>query len=253
MDAGVAQLKRVGMIENVIGLLDVIYAGVEVGGGVSPLPASASSISAIFRLNNSFSVANIFWIAPPVPRRQVGASDQRVPRLDVRVHYAGGVERVQRYQEVAEEAPHLQLRQVIVLLLSNVVIVVLLPAGGTIVVVPADGRGAARWRRVAVAPLPLMMASAVAEPLRFGTGVLEHQRVQLPRLPSLLNKLPRVVIPPPSSPPPEFVTCKNIIGIVVAGAAVYPVHRVWQDDADQMGEVWQPLPRAVGEHEQLPA
>ncbi len=41
-------------------LLDVIYTGVGVGGGVSPLPVSASSISAIFHLNNSFSAADIF-------------------------------------------------------------------------------------------------------------------------------------------------------------------------------------------------
>ncbi len=168
------------------------------------MPASASSISAIFHLNNCFSAADIFWIAPPVPRRRVGAIDQHVPRLDVRVHYAGGVERVQRYQEVAEEVLHLPLGQVIVLLLSIVIVVVLSPAVGAIVIVPADGRGAACWRRVAVAPLPLTMASAVAEPLGFGTGVLEHQRGQLPRLPSLLNKLPRVVIPPPSSPPPSL-------------------------------------------------
>ncbi len=168
------------------------------------MPESASSISAIFCLNNSFSAADIFWIAPPIPRRRVGAIDQRVLRLDVRVHYAGGVEGVQRYQEVAEEVLHLPLGQVIVLLLSIVIVVVLPPAVGAIVVVPADGSSAARWRRVAVAPLPLMMASAGAEPLGFGTGVLEHQRGQLPRLPSRLNKLPRVVIPPPSSPPPSL-------------------------------------------------
>jgi hypothetical protein len=111
------------------------------------LPAFASSISAIFRLNNSFSAADIFWIAPPVPRRQVVAIDQRVPRLDVRVHYTGGVERVQRYQEVAEEVLHLPLGQVIVLLLSIVIVVILPPAVGAIVVIPADGRGAARWSR----------------------------------------------------------------------------------------------------------
>ncbi len=73
------------------------------------MPASASSISAIFCLNNSFSMADIFWIAPSIPRRRVGAIDQRVLRLDVHVHYAGGVERVQHYQEVAEEALHLPL------------------------------------------------------------------------------------------------------------------------------------------------
>ncbi len=44
-------------------LLDVIYMGVGVGGRVSPLPASASLISAIFCLNTSFSVAAIFWYA----------------------------------------------------------------------------------------------------------------------------------------------------------------------------------------------
>jgi hypothetical protein len=168
------------------------------------LPASALSISAIFHLNNSFSAEDIFWIAPPVPRRWVGGIDQNVSWLDVRVHYAGGMERVQRYQEVAEEVLHFPLGQVIVLLLSIVIVVVLSPAVGAIVIVPADGRGAARWRRVAVAPLPLTMASAVAEPLRFGTGVLKHQRGQLPRLSLLLNKLPRVVIPPPSSPPPSL-------------------------------------------------
>ncbi len=168
------------------------------------MPASASSISTIFRLNNSFSAADIFWIAPPVPQRRVGAIDQHVPLLDVRVHYGGGVERVQRYQEVAEEVLHLPLGQVIVLLLSIVIAVVLSPTVGAIVIVPADGRGAARWRRVAVAPLPFMMVSAVAGPLGFGTGVLKHQRGQLPRLPMLLNKLPRVVIPPPSSPPPSL-------------------------------------------------
>jgi hypothetical protein len=168
------------------------------------LPASALSISAIFRLNNSFSAADIFWIAPPIPQQRVGAIDQHVPRLDVCVHYAGGVEHVQCYQEVAEEVLHLPLEQVIVLLLLIVIVVVLSPAVGTIVIIPTDGRGAARWRRVAVAPLPLTMESAVAEPLGFGTGVLEHQRGQLPRLPLLLNKLPRVVIPPPSSPPPSL-------------------------------------------------
>ncbi len=49
------------------------------------------------------------------------------------------------------------------------------------------------------------------------------------------------------------MTCPNIIGIVIAGAAAVSVHRVGQDDANQMGKVWQPLQRAVGEHEQLPA
>ncbi len=134
----------------------------------------------------------------------MGEIDQHVPRLDVRVHYAGSGEHVQCYQEVAEEVLHLPLGQVIVLLLSIVIVVILSPAVSTIVIVPADGRGAACWHRFAVALLPLTMASAVAEPLGFGTGVLEHQRGQLPRLPSLLNKLPRVVIPPPSSPPPSL-------------------------------------------------
>ena len=55
----------------------------------------------------------------------MGAIDQHVSRLDVRVHYAGGVERVQRYQEVAEEVLHLPLGQVIVLLLSIVIVVAL--------------------------------------------------------------------------------------------------------------------------------
>jgi hypothetical protein len=134
----------------------------------------------------------------------VGAIDQHVLRLDVRVHYAGGVERIQHYLEVAEEVLHLPLGQVIVLLLSIVIVIVLSPAVSAIVIVPTDGRGAARWCRIAVALLPLTMVSAVAEPLGFGTGVLEHQRRQLPRLPSLLNKLPRAVIPPPSSPPPSL-------------------------------------------------
>jgi hypothetical protein len=44
-------------------LLDVIYTGVGVGGGVPPLSASASSISAIFHLNTSFSTADIFLYA----------------------------------------------------------------------------------------------------------------------------------------------------------------------------------------------
>ncbi len=209
-----------------------------VGGGVSPLPASALSIFAIFHLNNSFFVADIFWITPPIPQQWVGAIDQPVPQLDVRVHYAGSVECVQRYQEVAEEALHLLLGQVIVLLLLIVIVVVLPPATGGIVVIPAGGHGAARWRCVAVTSLLLPRVFAVAEPLGFGTSMLEHQRKQLPRLPSLLNKLPHIVIPTPSSPPPEFVTCTNIIVIVVAGAAIVPVNRVGQDDANQMGKVW---------------
>jgi hypothetical protein len=178
--------------------------GVGVDDGVSPLPASASSISTIFPLNNSFSAADIFWIAPPIPRQRVGAIDQHVLRLDVRVHYAGGVERVQCYQEMAEEVLHLPLGQVIVLLLLIVIVVVLPTTIGAIVVVSANGRGAARCCRVAVAPLPLTMASAVAEQLGFGTGVLKHQRGQLPRLLLLFNKLTRVVIPPPSSSPPSL-------------------------------------------------
>ncbi len=77
----------------------------------------------------------------------MGAIDQHVPRLDVRVHYAGGVERVQRYQEVAEEELHLPLAQVIVLLLSIGIVAILSPPINAIIIIPADGCGAALGRQ----------------------------------------------------------------------------------------------------------
>jgi hypothetical protein len=62
---------------NLKHLLDVSYNGVGLGGGVSPLPAPTSSISAIFRWTVSFSSTDIFaytraCTAPPTwarPRR----------------------------------------------------------------------------------------------------------------------------------------------------------------------------------------
>ena len=41
----------------------MLSKGVGVVGGVSPSPASASSISTIFCLNTSFSKVDIFWYA----------------------------------------------------------------------------------------------------------------------------------------------------------------------------------------------
>jgi hypothetical protein len=162
---------------------------------------SASLISAIFCLNNSFSAADIFWIAPPIPQRRVGVIDQHVPQLDVCVHYAGSVERVQRYQEVAEELLHLPLGQVIILLLLIIIIVVLSPAVGAIVITPADGCGTAHWRCIAVAPLPMMMASPWQSHWELGPACSSTSAGSCC---ACHHKLPRVVIPPPSLPPPSL-------------------------------------------------
>jgi hypothetical protein len=157
-------------------------------------------------------------IAPPVPRRR--AVDQRVPRLDVPVHYAGGVQRVQRYQEVAEVVLHLALGEVvIVLLLATIVVVVVVFSSvvDAIVVIPAVECASRCRRRVVLRASLLMMpmpTSAVAEPLGFGTGVLQHQRGQLPRLPSLLQEpFPRpaqsIVLAPVESVVPVVPMCRS--------------------------------------------
>ena len=48
---------------------------------------------------------------------------------------------------------------------------------------------------------------------------------------------------PPSFLLPKIATCMTIIGLIVVF-----VHRVRQDNANDPGEVWQPLPRAVRKH-----
>jgi hypothetical protein len=87
------------------------------------------------------------------------------------VHYAGCVERTQRYKEVAEVLLHLALRQAIILLV--IAIIVLLSFVDAIIIVPAVGCAARCRRHVIVASLlmPPMPTSAVAEPLGFGTSV----------------------------------------------------------------------------------
>ncbi len=87
------------------------------------------------------------------------------------MHYAGCVERVQRYQEVAEVLLHLALRQVIVL--PAIVVVVFPSVVNAIIIVPAVGCAAQYRQRVVVASMlmPPMPTSAVAEPLGFRTRV----------------------------------------------------------------------------------
>ncbi len=57
---------------NLKHLLDVSYNGVGLGGGVSPLPATTSLISAIFRWTVSFSLADIFACTRAARRRRPG-------------------------------------------------------------------------------------------------------------------------------------------------------------------------------------
>jgi hypothetical protein len=136
------------------------------------------------------------------------------------VHYAGGVQRVQRYQEVAEVVLHLALGEVvIVLLLATIVVVVVVFSSvvDAIVVIPAVECASRCRRRVVLRASLLMMpmpTSAVAEPLGFGTGVLQHQRGQLPRLPSLLQEpFPRpaqsIVLVPVESVVPVVPMCRS--------------------------------------------
>ena len=94
-------------------------------------PITTFAFFAIFARTRTTTIT----IAPLVPRQR--AVDQRVPRLDVPVHYAGCMERVQRYQAVAEVLLHLALRQEIVLL--AIVIVVFPSVIDAIIIVPAVG------------------------------------------------------------------------------------------------------------------